>query len=156
MIEINQLIKNSSDKNIEKIHQVFSDPRMKAVIGKITGCLHEDCTNKIKDGGFIRDGFDINLDELRLIQKNGNLFITKLETREKEKTGISNLKIGYSPIQGFFLKLLKVRKIKFLQIMFESKHLKTLRGFLPLSLMNLGKQYCKQKKSLLSERKRSF
>jgi len=138
LVEVNQLIQNSSDENIEKIYQVFSDPRMKLVINKITACLREDCTNKIKNGGFIRNGFDSELEKFRLIQESGDEFITKLEIKEKEKTGISNLKIGYSPIQGFFFEVTESQKNKVPTNYTRKQTLKNSERFTTSELTDLG------------------
>lgn len=60
-----------------------------------------------RDGGIIRDGYDREVDELRKISSSGKDFITELETREKQKTGISSLKVGYNRIYGYYLEVTK-------------------------------------------------
>ncbi len=154
--KVNQLIKSSSDENIERIYQVFSDQRMKTVINKITDCLHQDCTNKIKDGGFIRSGFDNALDELKLIQKNGNDFITDLEKKEKEKTGITNLKIGYSPIQGFFFEVTESQKSKVPTNFTRKQTLKNSERFTTAELNELGETILVAKEKSIEREKKIF
>ena len=156
LVEINSLIKNSFDENIEKIYQVFSDPSLKTVIKKITSCLQEDCSNKIKDGGFIKDGFDSKLDEYRLIQKNGNNFITKLELNEKEKTGITNLKIGYSPIQGFFFEVTGSQKSKVPESYIRRQTLKNSERFVTAELKELGETVLAAKEKSIECEKKIF
>jgi len=156
LVEINSLIKNSFDENIEKIYQVFSDPSLKTVIKKITSCLQEDCSNKIKDGGFIKDGFDSKLDEYRLIQKNGNNFITKLELNEKEKTGITNLKIGYSPIQGFFFEVTGSQKSKVPESYIRRQTLKNSERFVTTELKELGETVLAAKEKSIECEKKIF
>ena len=156
LVEINPLIKNSFDQNIEKIYQVFSDPSLKTVIKKITSCLHEECSNKIKDGGFIKDGFDSKLDEYRLIQKNGNNFITKLELNEKEKTGITNLKIGYSPIQGFFFEVTGSQKSKVPESYIRRQTLKNSERFVTAELRELGETVLAAKEKSIECEKKIF
>ncbi len=156
LVEVNQLIKNSSDKNIEEIYQVFTDSRMKTVINKISGCLHEDCTNKIKDGGFIIDGCDIELDKFRSIQKNGNNLINKLESSEKEKTGISNLKIGYSPIQGFFFEVTESQKNKVPKNYIRRQTLKNSERFSTTELNELGETILQAKEKSIEREKTIF
>ena len=156
LVEINSLIKNSFDENIEKIYQVFSDPSLKTVIKKITSCLQEDCSNKIKDGGFIKDGFDSKLDEYRLIQKNGNNFITKLELNEKEKTGITNLKIGHSPIQGFFFEVTGSQKSKVPESYIRRQTLKNSERFVTAELKELGETVLAAKEKSIECEKKIF
>lgn len=57
----------------------------------------------IKDGGYIKDGYNEELDELRNIRRNGEQWIAKIEATEKEITGIKNLKIGYNKVFGYYL-----------------------------------------------------
>lgn len=59
----------------------------------------------IKDGGYIRDGYDPELDELRKISRAGKEYIASLEERERDRTGISKLKVGYNSVFGYFLEV---------------------------------------------------
>lgn len=60
-----------------------------------------------KDGGVIRDGFHKELDELRHIIHGGKDILTEIEQREKERTGIKNLKIGYNRVFGYYIEVTK-------------------------------------------------
>jgi DNA mismatch repair protein MutS len=59
----------------------------------------------VRDGGVIANGFDAELDELRAIQTNCDSFLLDLETREKARTGISNLRVQYNRVHGFFIEV---------------------------------------------------
>ena len=59
------------------------------------------------DGGMFRDGYNKELDEARSIQRNGQKFIAELETKEKERTGIKTLKIGYNKVFGYYIEISK-------------------------------------------------
>jgi DNA mismatch repair protein MutS len=59
----------------------------------------------VRDGGVIASGFDAELDELRAIQTNCDSFLLDLETREKARTGISNLRVQYNKVHGFFIEV---------------------------------------------------
>ena len=59
----------------------------------------------VRDGGVIADGFDAELDELRAIQTNCDSFLLDLEGREKARTGISNLRVQYNKVHGFFIEV---------------------------------------------------
>jgi len=61
----------------------------------------------IRDGGVIAEGYDAELDELRNISSNAGQFLIDLETREKEKTGIATLKVGYNRVHGYFIEISK-------------------------------------------------
>ena len=59
----------------------------------------------LKDGGYIADGFDAELDRLRLLSKNSKSTLDAMLEKEKEKTGIKNLKIGYNKVFGYYLEV---------------------------------------------------
>ena len=59
----------------------------------------------LKDGGVIRDGFREELDQLRHAMNNGSGLIAEIEQRERERTGIKNLKTGYNRVFGYYLEV---------------------------------------------------
>ncbi len=59
----------------------------------------------IRDGGVIREGYHPELDQLRRLSLHQDQFLLDLEQREREKTGLSNLKVGFNRVQGFYLEL---------------------------------------------------
>jgi DNA mismatch repair protein MutS len=59
----------------------------------------------VRDGGVIATGFDADLDELRAIQTNCDSFLLDLETREKARTGIANLRVQFNRVHGFFIEV---------------------------------------------------
>ena len=59
----------------------------------------------IRDGGVIARGYDADLDELRDISENCGQFLIELETRERERTGISNLRVEYNRVHGFYIEV---------------------------------------------------
>lgn len=61
----------------------------------------------LKDGGLIRDGFNEEVDRVRAADKNGQQWILDLEAREREQTGIKNLKVGYNRVFGYYFDVTK-------------------------------------------------
>jgi DNA mismatch repair protein MutS len=59
----------------------------------------------LRDGGVIAEGYDADLDELRRIATNADQYLTDLEARERARTGIGNLKVGYNRVHGFYIEL---------------------------------------------------
>ncbi|HUU74425.1 MAG TPA: DNA mismatch repair protein MutS [Burkholderiales bacterium] len=59
----------------------------------------------MQDGGVINDGYDPDLDELRAIQNDNGEFLIALEVRERERTGIHNLKVEYNRVHGFYIEI---------------------------------------------------
>ena len=63
----------------------------------------------LKDGGVINQGYCAELDELRHIQNHGDEFLLDLEARERERTGLSTLKVEFNRVHGFYIELSKVQ-----------------------------------------------
>ncbi|HET8711336.1 MAG TPA: DNA mismatch repair protein MutS [Spongiibacteraceae bacterium] len=59
----------------------------------------------IRDGGVVAEGYDAELDELRNISGNAGEYLVDLETRERARTGISTLKVGYNRIHGYYIEI---------------------------------------------------
>ena len=59
----------------------------------------------LRDGGVIAAGYDAELDELRLLGSNTEQFLLDLEKRERERTGLSSLKLGFNRVQGFYIEV---------------------------------------------------
>lgn len=66
----------------------------------------------LKDGGMIRAGVHSELDELRTIRTGGKQFIAKLESQERERTGISSLKVGFNRVFGYYLEITHAHRDK--------------------------------------------
>jgi DNA mismatch repair protein MutS len=65
----------------------------------------ESPPHHLRDGGVIAPGFDAELDELRLLGSDTEAFMLELERRERERTGLSSLKLGFNRVQGFFIEV---------------------------------------------------
>ncbi len=84
-----------------KIHELSE---ISALVGN---AINDDPPPLLKDGGVIKDGFNPELDRLRNIIKNGKSIIDDIENKEKERTGIKNLKIGYNRVFGYYIEVTK-------------------------------------------------
>ncbi len=65
-----------------------------------------------RDGGFIREGFDAELDELRMLSTNADQFLVDLELREREASGIATLKVGYNRVHGYYIEISHAQSAK--------------------------------------------
>ncbi|MED9948166.1 MAG: DNA mismatch repair protein MutS, partial [Peptacetobacter hiranonis] len=85
---------NSMD-TLEDIYQLIEDS------------IKEDPAITIKDGNIIKSGYNNELDELRDISKNGANIIKDIEAKEKERTGVKSLKIGFNKVFGYYIEIAK-------------------------------------------------
>ncbi|PHQ79021.1 MAG: DNA mismatch repair protein MutS [Coxiella sp. (in: Bacteria)] len=66
----------------------------------------------IREGGVIADGYDPELDELRALSNNNNQFLIDLELRERERTKIATLKVGYNRVHGYYIEISRAQSDK--------------------------------------------
>ncbi|WP_305043010.1 DNA mismatch repair protein MutS [Geoalkalibacter sp.] len=71
----------------------------------IAEALVDDPPFVLREGGLIRDGFNAELDELRLISREGKGWIAQLELQERERTGIGSLKVRYNKVFGYYIEI---------------------------------------------------
>jgi DNA mismatch repair protein MutS len=83
-----------------------ADP-LSALYEKLKDAFVENPPVLSSDGGMFRDGYNKELDEAREIQRNGRAFIASLEAKERERTGIKTLKIGYNKVFGYYIEISK-------------------------------------------------
>ena len=74
---------------------------------KLKDAFVENPPITLSDGGMFNDGYSKELDEARSIQRNGKAFIAELENKERERTGIKTLKIGFNKVFGYYIEISK-------------------------------------------------
>ena len=80
---------------------------MPDVLDLIARSIVDDPPVQIRDGGIIREGYDPTLDELFAISRDGKSWIARLEEKERKRTGIHSLKVGYNSVFGYYLEVTK-------------------------------------------------
>lgn len=73
----------------------------------LSSAVNDNPSAVVREGGVIRDGFDKELDEYRLIKQNAHAILDKIESKEKAATGIKNLKIAYNRNFGYYIEVPK-------------------------------------------------
>jgi DNA mismatch repair protein MutS len=76
-----------------------------AAVGLLGAAIAAEPAAMVRDGEVIAAGFDAGLDELRRIATHTDEFLLDLEKRERERTGLAGLKLGYNRVQGFFIEI---------------------------------------------------
>ncbi|MCJ0762463.1 DNA mismatch repair protein MutS [Variovorax terrae] len=88
------------------LSQIFQELQPPAgCAGLLSRAILEEPAALVRDGGVIATGFDAELDELRAIQDNCDGFLLALETRERARTGIPNLRVQYNKVHGFYIEV---------------------------------------------------
>jgi DNA mismatch repair protein MutS len=77
------------------------------VAADIDSLIAEEPPALVKDGGLVRDGVDSELDELREISRGGRTTIASIEERERERTGITSLKVRFNRVFGYYIEITK-------------------------------------------------
>jgi DNA mismatch repair protein MutS len=77
--------------------------------GLISKAIREDAPPTVNEGGMIRPGFHVELDELIEINRNGKGWLAKLEVDQKAETGISSLKVRYNKVFGYYIEVPKAQ-----------------------------------------------
>jgi DNA mismatch repair protein MutS len=103
-------LKRLSSTGIERLEQLRDQlgdhAEQEALLAK---ALVEEPPVLVRDGGVIAPGYDDELDRLRAASDNANQFLDELEQRERERTGLSNLKVGYNRVHGFYIEISKAQ-----------------------------------------------
>ena len=79
---------------------------------RLNAALVEDCPLISREGGFIREGFSLELDQLRELAAGGKQWIARYQSEESQRTGIPNLKVGYNKVFGYFLEITNAHRDK--------------------------------------------
>lgn len=102
---IKEILSGFSSKLLSALNSKIST--LEAVSNLIENALVDEPPVNVKDGGVIKDGFNEQLDGLRNIITGGKDIIEDIAQREREKTGIKNLKIGYNRVFGYYIEVTK-------------------------------------------------
>ncbi|MFA5424243.1 MAG: DNA mismatch repair protein MutS [Phycisphaerae bacterium] len=78
---------------------------MDALADLLEAAIEPDCPAHTRDGGFIKKGFDEKLDRLRSISKDGKTWLSEYQMQQSQATGISNLKIGFNQVFGYYIEI---------------------------------------------------
>lgn len=100
---IKEFLAKATAKLLANIHQKISTYDDLVVL--IDKAIVEDPSFSIREGGFIKDGYNQELDEYRNIAKNSKRLLQQMEEDEKNKTGIKSLKIGYNKVFGYYIEV---------------------------------------------------
>jgi DNA mismatch repair protein MutS len=101
--ELRQHIAALASPALSDLHEQISEHRWQFDL--LNKAIIDNPPMLIRDGGVIADGYDDDLDDLRAIASNADQYLLDLEAREKERTGIATLKLGYNRVHGYYIEI---------------------------------------------------
>jgi len=103
--QVKELVSGASSALVRKIETEI-DP-LPELVAELERAVVNSPPATVREGGFIRDGFNPQLDEFRDAARHGKKWIASLEEKERKRTGIKNLRIKYNRVFGYFLEVSK-------------------------------------------------
>ena len=103
--ELKELLSSTKSKLLQKHYSNLDE--LKDIYKLIDEAIVEDPPISVKEGGIIKKGYSKEIDEYRNASTDGKKWIIELEAREKELTGIKNLKVGYTRVFGYYIEVTK-------------------------------------------------
>ena len=101
--ELLALVQQATEAYLTQIAADLAPPA--EALDLLCAALLEEPAALIRDGGVIAPGLDAELDELRAIQDNCDAFLLELEARERQRTGITNLRVQFNKVHGFYIEV---------------------------------------------------
>ena len=101
--ELKNLLSTCSSDEMRRIYSELDT--LEDICDLITRSIKDEPPFSVREGGMIKDGFDSRVDELRSMVEHGDEWREQIAEREREETGIKNLKIGYNKVFGFYIEV---------------------------------------------------
>jgi DNA mismatch repair protein MutS len=100
---LRRILANAQSPLLQRLNAGISDHQSEH--GLLQRAIDEAPPHYLREGGVIAAGYDAELDELRALGSNTEQFLIDLEQRERERSGLSSLKLGFNRVQGFFIEV---------------------------------------------------
>ncbi len=107
---VKQLLDQTKTETLRAINNKLNE--LEKVVEKIETAVTDEPPLAVSDGGVIREGFSPELDELRDLSTNAKSWIANLQKSERERTGISSLKVNYNKVFGYYIDVSNAHKDK--------------------------------------------
>jgi len=110
----------------------------------------------VRDGGVIAEGYDAELDELRALSRDSGQFLIDLEAREKERTGIATLKVGYNRVHGYYIEISRAQSVRAPSDYLRRQTLKGAERFITPELKGFEDKVLSARERALAREKRLY
>ena len=101
--QLKEKLRNVSSKYLKMIYEDIDELEDIALL--ISLAIDDEAPSFLKEGNVIKEGYNAELDEIRSILKNSQTYLKEIEDKEKERTGIKNLKIKYNKVFGYYIEI---------------------------------------------------
>jgi len=149
--EIQQYLSPLSSERIQALSSSINEHPQ--TVALLKSAIKDNPPVVIRDGGVIAAGYDAELDELRNLSKNADQFLIDLEAREKERTGISTLKVSYNRVHGFYIEISRAQSANAPEDYIRRQTLKSSERFITPELKAFEDKVLSAKERALSREK---
>ena len=111
------------------------------IVKQLSQALLPEPAAQLREGGVINDGYDAELDELRRLQSGCGEFLLQLEARERERTGIANLRVEYNKVSGFYIEVTRAQADRVPADYHRRQTLKNVERYLTPELKDFESRY---------------
>ncbi len=149
--DLQKQLANTNNPHIELLkQQIAEQPELLTLLQQ---AIIENPPVLIRDGGVIAPGYHQELDDLRNLSQNADQFLIDMENREKQATGISNLKVNYNRVHGFFIEVSRLHTDKVPAHYIRKQTLKSVERYITEELKSFeDKVLSAREKSLVFEK----
>ena len=103
--EIKKILATTNTSMLKSLYNELDE--LKDIYELIENAIIDEPPISVKEGGMIKKGYNTEVDELKSATTDGKTWLMQLEVKEKEQTGIKNLKVGYNKVFGYFIEVTK-------------------------------------------------
>ena len=148
---LNELINDTPSALIDSLKERLR-PRSE-IWGLLDNAVKDDCPALIRDGGVLRDDYDPELGQLRHLQRDSGDFLIDLEGREKQRTGIGNLRVRYNRVHGYYIEIPRSQSEQVPQEYIRRQTIKNAERFITTELKEFEDRILSAKSKALSREK---
>lgn len=153
-VEVRELITDLGiQTEIDKFEHL---PDLSDVCNLIERAIVEEPPAFTRDGGMIANGFDERLDELRAIRSHASEFLQDLERRERERTGVSTLRIGHNRVHGYYIEVTRTQSAEMPENYVRRQTLKNTERFVTEELWEFEEKYVRSETDALAREKELY
>ena len=107
LVALNELSPDFLQAQSHLLQEIAAMDKLQDIYEIIDKSIHEEAALSLKEGDIIKKGYHPEIDELRDLSQKGSAWLMEFEAREKERTGIKYLKVGFNKVFGYYLEVSK-------------------------------------------------